>query len=36
MYQYAAPPDCPRTMSLMLRLDAAISTPTRAKPIAIS
>src|SRR6266571_4627324 len=28
MYQYAAPPSCPRTMSLMFKLDATIRTPT--------
>src|SRR5690242_10624582 len=35
-YQYAAPPSWPATMSPRLRLLAAISTPTSAKPIAIS
>src|SRR5438093_12317430 len=36
MYQYAAPPSWPRTMSLMFKLDATMSTPTSAKPMAIS
>src|SRR5437870_4683527 len=36
MYQYAAPPSWPRTMSLILSDDDAMSTPTSANPIAIS
>src|SRR4051794_3274143 len=36
MYQYAAPPSWPDTMTRRFRLFAAISTPTSANPIAIS
>ena len=35
-YQKASPPSWPRTMSDRLSVFAAISTPTSAKPIAIS
>ena len=35
-FQVNIPPDCARMMSPMLRLPEAMSTPTMAKPMAIS
>jgi hypothetical protein len=36
MYHWCSPPDCPCTMSVRLSDCEAISTPTSAKPMAIS